>query len=101
MAHQAIEFINQDYDVVSKRSVPVGTPTQLPKRSSDVAMSWTQAIQRGKALLSQMTNGGPQSEFRSHADLAESGWSGFLTDGATERDFGTTLRTLGTTKRTC
>ncbi len=97
----AIESINQDYDVVSKRSVPVGTPTQLPKRSPDAAMSWTQAVQNGKALLGQMTNGGPQSEFRSYADLAESGWSGFPTDGPTGMDLETTLRTLGTTRRTC
>ena len=28
--------------------------------------------------------GGPQSAFRAYSDLAESGWSEFPTDGATE-----------------
>ena len=100
VAHPAIGSIKQTGSVVSKRSVPVGTPIQLPKRSSDVAMSWTQAVQSGEALLRQMTEGGPQSEFRSYADLADSGWSQFPTDGATDTDLDSALRALGATSGT-
>ena len=100
VAHPAIGSINQNHNAVSKRSVPVGTPTQLPKRSSDVAMSWTQAVQGGSALLRQMADGGPQSEFRSYADLAHSGWSSFPTDGATDTDLEPALTALGAAEGT-
>lgn len=100
VAHPAIGTINQNHNAVSKRSVPVGTPTQLPKRSSDVAMSWTQAVQGGETLLGQMTDGGPQSEFRSYADLADSGWSSFPTDGATGTDLEPALTALGAAQGT-
>ncbi|KAL9067578.1 MAG: hypothetical protein Q9161_006767 [Pseudevernia consocians] len=63
-------------------------------------MSWTQAVQSGEALLRQMTEGGPQSEFRSYADLANSGWSQFPTDGATDTDLDSALRALGATSGT-
>lgn len=95
VAHPAIGSINQDYNVVNERSVPVGTPTQLPKRSSDVAMPWTQAVQSGEALLRQMTDGGPQSKFQSYSDLADSGWGSFPTDGATDTDLQPALTALG------
>ena len=100
MAPPAIGSIDQDYNVVSKRSIPVGTPAHLPKRSSDVAMSWTQAVQSGEALLRQMTLGGPQSEFRCYSDLANSGWSRFPTDGATDTDLESALTALGVTSGT-